>query len=183
MDKSEFRKQVIQNLQGTDLKEYFLTKTDLNILSGRTYIAMYLIEAKMSLLLSKNKNKEEKFTKIEQVILANEMFKNFILSYSKCFSSSGNEKLLLDAKEIFSKRPDLLFFQEKILQVRKTYVAHNDENDFEVSISMTSENNNEIVLVQTYTIMTPLSDFNSFSETVEFCETSYFEIQHKSRQN
>ncbi len=170
MDKSEFRKQAIQNLQGTDLKDYSLTNEDLNILSGWTYIAMFLVEAKTSLLLSENKNKEGKFTEMEQVILANGMFKNFILSYSKCFSSSGKEKISLDAKEIFSKRPDLLVTHEKILQARNTHVAHNDENDFEVSISMTSENNNEIILAQTYTIMTPLSDFKSFSETVEFCE-------------
>ena len=170
MDKSEFKKQAIQNLQGTDLKDYSLTNEDLNILSGWTYIAMFLVEAKTSLLLSENKNKEGMFTEMEQVVLANGMFKNFILSYSKCFSSSGNGKISLDAKEIFSKRPDLLVTHEKLLQARNTYVAHNDENNFEVSILMTSENKNEIILAQTYTIMMPLSDFKSFSETVEFCE-------------
>jgi hypothetical protein len=170
MDKPEFKKQVIQNLQGTDLRDYSLTNADLNILSGWTYIAMFLIEAKTSLLLSENKNKEGKFTEMEQVILANGMFKNFILSYSKCFSSSGKEKISLNAKEIFSKRPDLFVTHEKILQARNTYVAHNDENDFEVSISMTSENNNEIILAQTYTIITPLPDYKSFSDTIEFCE-------------
>ena len=170
MDNLQLRKDAIKNLQGTDLKTYSIDNEELNILSGWTYITMFLVEAKTSLTLSEKYNQKEKFTEIEDVTLAHGMFKNFVLSYAKCFSSSGKGKISLDSNDIFSSRYDLKQIHEKILTIRNTYVAHNDDNDYDVSVSMTREDENEITLAQTYTIMTPLSDFKSFRETLEFCE-------------
>lgn len=170
MENTQLKKDAIQNLQGTDLKSFSIDNEDLSILSGWTYIGMYLVEAKTSLNLSENYNRKEKFTEIEDVTLAQGMFKNFVLSYAKCFSRSGKGKISLDSNEIFSSRHDLRIVHEKIMKIRNTYVAHNDDNDYAISIAMTHEGENEITLAQTYTIMTPLSDYKVFRETLEYCE-------------
>lgn len=170
MEKFHLKKDAIQNLQGTHLKSFSIANEDLNILSGWTYIGMYLVEAKTSLNLSENYNRKEKFTEIEDITLAHGMFKNFVLSYAKCFSSSGKGKISLDSNEIFTSRQDLKVNHEKIIKTRNTYVAHNDDNEYDISIAMTFEGKNEITLAQTYTIRTPLSDYKAFRETVEYCE-------------
>lgn len=170
MEKFNLKKDAIQNLQGTHLNSFSIANEDLNILIGWTYIGMYLVEAKTSLNLSENYNRKEKFTEIEDITLAHGMFKNFVLSYAKCFSSSGKGKISLDCNEIFTSRQDLKVNHEKIIKTRNTYVAHNDDNEYDISIAMTLEGQNEITLAQTYTIRTPLSDYKAFRETVEYCE-------------
>lgn len=131
---------------------------------------MFLVEARMSLELSETYNKNQKFTETEDMILAHGMFKNFILSYAKCFASSGKGKITLDSNEIFSLRKDLKTIHDKIISIRNTYVAHNDDNDYDITISLTKENEHEIILAQTYTVITPLSDFRSFKEALDYCE-------------
>lgn len=170
MKNSQLKNDALKNLQATDLRSFSLDREDLNILSGWTYIAIFLVEARTSLNLSEKFNKKEKFTEFEESILAHGMFKNFILSYSKCFSSKGKTKISLDPNEIFSSRKDLKTVHEKIMKARNSYVAHNDENEYDISIAMTHESQNEITLAQTYTIMTPLSDYKDFRETLEYCE-------------
>lgn len=170
MENSQLKLDAINNLQMTDLKSFSLDKADLTILSGWTFIAMFLVEAKTSLRLSETYNKKEKFTELEDMTLGHGMFKNFILSYAKCFSSSGKGKISLDPNEIFSLRKDLKAIHDKILSIRNTYVAHNDDNEYDISIVLTQENDHEIILAQTYTVMTPLSDYSLFKETVDYCE-------------
>ncbi|MBP0902263.1 hypothetical protein ACFSKN_17250 [Mariniflexile gromovii] len=61
---------------------------------------MQIREARESLLFSKKFGNKKTFENFEEFVLANAMFKNSILSYAKCFSSSGTGKISIDANEI-----------------------------------------------------------------------------------
>ena len=168
MEGSQLYKDAIANLKGSSLEGYS-QKDDFEILARWTYIGMFLYEAKLSLDLLRKYDKE-KFAEMEDVILYHGLFKNFILSYAKCFSSSGKGRTALNPNDIFKTQTDLLELHHKVMKIRNTYVAHNDESDFNISVVVTSETENEIKIAQTYTIMAPVNELNRFKELVEFCE-------------
>lgn len=58
-------------------------------------------------------------------------FKNAINSYAKCFVSAGKGRQKLEASSLFKAEPTYLNQHTKIIDLRHTYVAHNDENEFE----------------------------------------------------
>ena len=76
----------------------------------------------------------------------------------------------MNANDMFKSQTDLLEAHNKLMKIRNTYVAHNDESDYNISIVLTSEEENKISLAHTYTIMTPVNDLNNFKELVDFCE-------------
>ena len=166
-----------KNLAEQNLDE-FIKKENLSLggdefekLSGWTNVAMNLLDAKNSLLLSKKSKQMENLSKEEEFTIANGMFKNFIMSYGKCFTSSGKGRISLNPKEIYSTKPDLIEIHDRIMDSRNKYVAHSDEeNGHDIAISYTEENENEITLATTYTTLIPFGLYDSFIEVIEFCE-------------
>ena len=173
MNHSELKADSIKNIQNSPLlnEKFLIADSDFEKLNGWTIIGMQLFEAKTSLELCEKIKEYKNISEIEELVLSNGMFKNFILSYSKCFSSSGKNKISIDANDIFSQRQDLKNNHTKILEIRNKYVAHNDdENGFDVAIALTEQTDKEIKLAQTYTIVIPYGDFNLYKETLEFTE-------------
>jgi hypothetical protein len=172
IDQSDFKKLADQNMQKSSVIDNFsIASEDFEGLNGWTEIAMQLLEAKNSLNISKKSKEFQDLTPQEELTLANGMFKNFILSYSKCFSSSGKHKISLDANDVFTKRQDLKEVHNSILETRNKYAAHNDdENGHDIAISYTKEGEDEIILAQTYSVIIPFGVFDSFYETINHCE-------------
>ena len=172
INSSDLKKLADQNMQKSPVIENFsIASEDFERLNGWTEIAMQLLEAKNSLNLSKKSKEFKGLTPQEELTLANGMFKNFILSYSKCFSSSGKNKISLDANDIFTERHDLNKYHQNILETRNKYAAHNDEeNGHDIAIAYTSENDDEIFLAQTYSVIIPFGLFDFFLETINHCE-------------
>lgn len=173
MDHSELKTDAIKNIQNSPIsKEKFLiADSDFEKLNGWTTIGMQLFEAKTSLELCEKIKEYKNLSEIEELVLSNGIFKNFILSYSKCFSSSGKNKISIDANDIFSQSQDFKKNHTKILEIRNKYVAHNDdENGIDIAIALTEETEKEIKLAQTYTIVIPYGDFKLYKETIGYVE-------------
>lgn len=98
------------------------------------------------------------------------MYRNFILSYSKCYSSSGKGRISLDASDIFKDNSKLEVIHKQILEIRNKHVAHNDESSFDIAINLILQNDKIIKLANTYTISTPINEFDAYLEALEYCE-------------
>ena len=169
----QLKDDALKNIQNSPLinEEFIIADNDFEKLNGWTIIGMQLFEAKTSLQLCEKIKEYKNISKIEELILSNGIFKNFILSYSKCFSSSGKNKISIDANDIFSQKENLKNNHTKILEIRNKYVAHNDdENGFDIAIAFKEETEEEIKLAQTYTTVIPYGDFNLYKEIIEYCE-------------
>ena len=154
--------QALKNIESSILKDYFFENDDLKVLSNWTYLGMFLYEAQRSLLLSKDFNDKMEFVELDDSILVNGMFKNAILSYSKCFSQSSGGKISLDAKVVFSAAPELESIHGKMMDIRNSFIAHNGTNESDIAMIGVIEDEMTVELAQTYTISTPLGDFDDF---------------------
>lgn len=173
MKSSNLKADALEQIQNSPLlkEDFSIAESDFEKLNGWTIIGIQLLEAKTSLELCEKIKEWKNLSQIEEIVLSNGIFKNFILSYSKCFSSSGKNRISLDANDIYSQELDLKKIHTEILEIRNKYVAHNDdENGYDIAIALTAENQKEIKLAQTYTILIPYGSFNLFKETIEYSE-------------
>ncbi|MCW3466363.1 hypothetical protein [Chitinophaga nivalis] len=169
MDNDLLKDAAKDSLKGTKYEKWSLDNKDLTLLSGWVKIAAFIVEAKISIEHAIELNKNEKF-EIRDFVLATGMYKNFVMSYSKCFNSAGIGNISLDAKDIYKDKVDLLRLHNVIMNARNTYVAHNDHNNSDVTLSLTSEDDNSIVLAQVYTVSTPINEFNDYKNLISVLE-------------
>ena len=157
------------NLQPV-LKNFKLGDEQFNDLGNWTYLGIFLHDAARSIALSERFNEKDKFAEMDDVILAHGMFRNFILSYAKCFSQSGSGRISLDARQVFKGQEELLAIHNRVMEIRNTFGAHNGLNDIDVSIIATEEQTDKVILAQTYTLLTPLGEFGDFKKVISHAE-------------
>ena len=107
------------------------------------------------------------------------MFKNSILSYAKCFSSSGGGKVSLDAREVFKNEPELKENHFALMDMRNEYIAHNGNSDFELAIVFQKKVEDEIVLSQTITFKSPVGKYEKFFDLFDHCTNYIIEKVNK----
>jgi hypothetical protein len=163
-------KVALKKLSMTDLKDFDFDHEELQALGNWTYIGMFLHEAERSLLLSKDLNDKGKFTEMDQSILSHGMFRNAILSYCKCYGRAANGKVSLDSKAIFEDQSEIKAVHEKMMDIRNSFIAHNGVNEIDIAIIALKESAKELELAQTYTLSTPLSDFDDFLRVIGFVQ-------------
>ena len=166
----EIEKNAIENISKTDLKDFLPDNAELGLLKSWNYILMFIFESKTSFSIMRKIFEKENYENIEEVILAQGMYRNFILSYSKCYSSSGKGRISLDASDIFKDNSKLEVIHKQILEIRNKHVAHNDESSFDIAINLISQNDKIVKLANTYTISTPINEFDAYLEALEYCE-------------
>ncbi|QSW89602.1 hypothetical protein J0383_02005 [Flavobacterium endoglycinae] len=130
---------------------------------------MQILEAQYSLEFSKAFNEKYPFDKFEEFILSHGMFKNSILSYSKCFSSFSTGKVSLDPKDVFKNEPKLKEIHLNLMDMRNQYIAHNGTSDFELEIVFQKKVKDQITLNQTITYKEPVSEYEKFFDLFEHC--------------
>lgn len=82
-------------------------------------------------------------------------FKNAVNSYAKCFVSAGKGRQKLEASSVFKSEPPYLDQHEKFINLRHTYLAHNDENEFETVTVREKDAPGELTLHLHYAISFP----------------------------
>gem|GEM_PF-6182386 len=157
------------NLDKLFANGFVISDDETKYLSSWGAISMQILEAKECLNFSKKFGDKKPFEKFEDFVLANAMFKNSILSYAKCFSSSGIGKISIDANEIFKNNSSLRKVHDDLMDIRNKYIAHNDNNDFEFAVVLQKKVENAVILSHTVTYKTPINDFDKYFELFEYC--------------
>jgi hypothetical protein len=168
-----------ENLKSLIDKNFAISEDETKYLNSWTNLAMQILEAQHSLEFSKTFSEKYLFDKFEEFVLSNGMFKNSILSYAKCFSSSGTGKVSLDPKDVFKNEPKLKEIHTNLMYMRNEYIAHNGNSDFELAIVFQKKAENEITLSQTITYKAPVSDYEKFFSLFEHCSNYIVEKVNK----
>lgn len=98
-------------------------------------------------------------------------FISFLAMYGKCFASAGTSRISLDAKEVFRGLPQSIkISHRRIIQLRNTYAAHNEDSGLVISTIAIKEDASSIRIVQLATTAIPADEFQSFDGAVRAAE-------------
>src|SRR4051812_44530201 len=111
-------------------------------------------EAKRALNLAEKYNRLESVDTMEQVLLAQALFRQAITSYAKCFVSAAQGRQTLDRNTVFQGRDSLNVKHDRMIQVRHSFAAHNGENDVDTATLASKEVGDTIYIRHTYTLAT-----------------------------
>ncbi|MCY1258473.1 hypothetical protein D9M68_47330 [compost metagenome] len=104
-------------------------------------------------------------------------FKSVLNSYAKCFVSAGKSRNKLEASSIFKSEEACLEQHKKIMDLRHTYVAHNDENEFESVTVREEQAPGELVLHLQYEISFPFDRLYELRKLIRLVELHIVERQ------
>jgi hypothetical protein len=97
-------------------------------------------------------------------------FKSAINSYAKCFVSAGKGRQKLEASSVYRSEPTYLEQHTKIIELRHTYVAHNDENAFETVTVREDDAPGELALHLEYAISFPFDHLYELRNLIRLVE-------------
>lgn len=104
-------------------------------------------------------------------------FKSALNSYAKCFVSAGKGRNRLEASSIFKSEETYLEQHKKIMDLRHTYVAHNDENEFESVTVREEEAPGELLLHLQYEISFPFDRLYELRKLIRLVELHIIDRQ------
>lgn len=128
---------------------------------------MLLHEARHSLDLSEKYNSMEPLDKMEQLLLAQALFRNAIVGYGKCYASAASGKITLDRNAVFKGADALKSNHERMIEIRNSFAAHNGENDVDTATLAVKESAEEFVICHTYTLTTPLNEYTAYRQVLD----------------
>lgn len=88
---------------------------------------------------------------IDGTSLAKPLYKAFVVTYGKCFSTGKERGLSLDAREIFKESKANFKAHEFVMKTRNKYIAHSDSSvfeDSEINLACSSEHTEILAFVQ-----------------------------------
>jgi len=170
------KEELSENLKSLSDKGFSISEDETHYLNSWTNLSMQILEAEHSLKFANKFNEKKPFSNFEEFVLAHGMFKNSVLSYAKCFSSSGNGKVSLDPKEVFKNEPKLKEIHSALMDMRNEYIAHNGNSDFELAVVFQKKMEDEIVLSQTITFKSPVGEYEKYFDLFDHC-TKYIIVK------
>lgn len=151
------------------MPDFEIDSHDFKMIEGWNYLGFFVLHAMNSIQLAKKFNDDKAYDSYQQVTITQSLFKDSVMSYCKCFSSSEKPRIKIDINAIvkdFSSSDKAKYkkMHDRVLLVRNKYVAHNLENDFEISVVAVKQEGNKIVVKPSFTLATPINEFDAFFE-------------------
>lgn len=104
-------------------------------------------------------------------------FKSAVNSYAKCFISAGKERRKLEASTVFESKPTVFEQHSRIIDLRHTFVAHNDENAFETVTVLEEDSAGELALHLQYAISFPFDRLYELRKLIRTVELHIVDLQ------
>lgn len=164
---TEVKKGALEHLKSMEAEGYVLADPRFDRLNGWTHLGMLLHEAQQSLDLSEKYNSMATLGTMEQVLLAQSLFRNTIVGYGKCYASAAAGKVTLDRNAVFKGQDALKAKHDRMILIRNSFAAHNGENDVDTATMAIKESADEILIRHTYTLSTPLGEYGDYREVLE----------------
>lgn len=112
--------------------------------------------------------------------LYSQLYKAFVITYSKCFASGAVRGLSLDAKRVYKYAPEMLKLHDHVYKMRNTYIAHADNSVCEqVEVYFVKHESISEVFVPTSKYSAPWS--HSFGELFSLIHELYAHVAEQTR--
>ena len=97
-----------------------------NLVNRWTYLMSQVYECGRFLDLAETTHAVHLKSSLDELLVQQALFRSFLLSYGKCFASTGTGRSSLDPKVVFAHEPALTPVHTRIIQLRNRFAAHND---------------------------------------------------------
>lgn len=136
------------------------------IMDRWTFLMMQVFEAKSFLDLAENTHMVHPKSTMEELLVQQALFRAFLLSYGKCFASSGKGRSSLDQNKVFAEKEELLPVHGRLMQLRHKFAAHNDVSGLDEALIDVEEHEKEFVFSHRFAIANPLNEYGDYRKAV-----------------
>lgn len=164
----------VTNKKAIDIDQRF------GIMDKWTFLMMQAFEARSFLELAENTHRISPKSSMKELLTQLALFKAFLLSYGKCFSSAGKGRSKLEEKHVFVDRGDLLPIHHRIMALRNTFAAHNDMSGLDEAVLDIEETEEEFILSHRYAFAIPLNEYEEYKKCTAVLEEYLFDKTNKA---
>jgi hypothetical protein len=130
---------------------------------------MLLDESRRCLDLSEKYNSLTSIDTMEQILVAQSLFRTAIICYGKCYASAGAGRITLDKNKVFKGEDELKASHDHMINIRNSFAAHNDRNNIDIAVIAAKETDEAILIKHTYTLATPLNEYGDYRSVLSHC--------------
>jgi hypothetical protein len=116
-------------------------------------------------ILKRWKARAHKFGNIEDSFDVTALLSSFVITYARCFASSGKDRVKLDANRVFAGTPITRLAHDRIMTLRNKLIAHNAETDL-IRTTMAVKEKPRILISHLITLGIPADELDSFSQAL-----------------
>jgi hypothetical protein len=117
-------------------------------LNNWMHLGIQLFEAKSFLELAECTGGLGVEKHMDETLIQQSLFRSFVLSYAKCFTSSGKGRSTLDRNNIFSNQESLPEYHDRIMDIRHKFAAHSDVSDIDRAILVVRETDEKMIFAK-----------------------------------
>lgn len=137
-----------------------------NNINRWTFLGMQAFEARSFLLLSEKTYKAPENPSMDELLTQQALFRSFIISYAKCFSSAGKGRIKLEKSKVYENKDDLAIIHEKIMELRNKFAAHSDTSELEEGVIDTQEYEDHYRIRNLYTLALPTNEYDNYRKAI-----------------
>lgn len=103
----------------------------------------------------------------DDIFQLNAWFVAFLVTYGKCFASTGSKIVKLEGRDVFRSDSSALKTHERIMHLRNTYAAHSGESGIVRSSNVVKDEGTHITVKHLLTLATPTNEFADFAHALD----------------
>lgn len=157
MDEAFFK----QHIRSIEDDGYVLDPTGYERLTPWTHILMAINFAESQLKAIQNQPHRMGGT-MADIELTYSRFTSAIVTYCRCFGSSGPGIPSLDHKKVYANDPKNRAVHDRIQAIRNNFVAHTDQSDIVLLNFAVKEEDDRILIKHLFSISLPSGEFPDF---------------------
>jgi hypothetical protein len=137
-----------------------------------TFLMMQIFESKRFLDLVEGRHAVQSDSSIEDLLVAQALFRCAVTSYAKCFTQAGASRSKLEGPVVFAGQAALLETHERLMALRHRYAAHNGMSGLDEAVVDVQELPDKFIIGTRYAFAIPLHEFQDYRSAIE-CVESY----------
>ncbi|MFJ2384302.1 hypothetical protein [Pseudomonas protegens] len=131
-----------------------------------TFLMMQAFEARSFLSMAGSKHQMHTMASMEDLLTQQALLKGFLLSYAKCFSSTGKGRIKLDPAKVFKNDQKLIPTHGRIMTLRHEFAAHGAASGLDEATISVQELDDHFKIRHLYALAIPLDEYNDYTDAI-----------------
>lgn len=131
-----------------------------------TFLMMQVFEARSFLSMAGSKHQMHAMASMEDLLTQQALLRGFLLSYAKCFSSTGKGRIKLDPAKVFKNDQKLIPTHDRIMTLRHEFAAHGAASGLDEATISVQELDDHFEIRHLYALAIPLDEYSDYTDAI-----------------